>query len=60
MSDEYTDLPNGNAQVEQQDAVEATKACGVTLDRKNTMMKVYKSDKRTTNSRGNWSTKEMA
>ena len=27
MSDEYTGLPNGNAQVEQLDAVEATNAC---------------------------------
>ena len=27
MSDEYAGLPNGNAQVEQLDAVEATNAC---------------------------------
>ena len=32
MSDEYTDLPNGNAQVEQLDTVETTNACGATLD----------------------------
>ena len=63
MSDEYTDLPYGNTQVNQLDVVEATNACGVTLNRKNTMMKVYQrlqSDKRRIiNGRGNWSTKEM-
>ena len=54
MSDEYTHRPNGNTQIEQQDAVEATNACGATLNRRDTMMKVYQSGKgRTTNSRGN-------
>ena len=58
MSDEYTprvlrvirNLPNGDAQVEQLDAVEATNACGVA--RTNTLqgMQVYQSGKgRTTN-----------